>query len=91
MSVLIKKEELDVPAGVMLDAAYLLVANGIKHTIMDVNSEDETLTIVVEYELSQQSVINEIEQAIADYDSDDEDDDSEDDEDDDEDSEDDDE
>lgn len=71
------KEQFEVPASVMLQVSSLICEHELPHEIIEVDEDDDTITLELQYSRQERSVIHIIEDLIADS-SDEEDDDEED-------------
>ena len=70
-------KQLEVPVGALMEVADLLIENEITHQMVATDEDNETITIEVEYDRDERDTIHEVEDAIDDYEGDDEDADSE--------------
>ena len=65
--IFITKKELQVPVGAILDVADVLIQNEITHEIVGTDSDEDTITLVVQYDRDERKTIHEIEDIIADF------------------------
>ncbi len=79
MNTIIVKKEIEVPVGVLIDVADLLLEHDIEHKVIATDSDEETITLEISYEKEQRDIFHEITDLIEDH-SDNEDDEEEDDE-----------
>jgi hypothetical protein len=75
MNTVIVKKELDIPVGLLLEVADILIENEISHEITGTDAENDCITLEVAYDKEQRDTIHEIEDLIDDYEEEDEDDD----------------
>lgn len=68
MNTVIVKKELDIPVGLLLEVADILIENEISHEITGTDAENDCITLEVAYEKEQRDTIHEIEDLIDDYD-----------------------
>ena len=73
MSTVIVKDEIEVPLGILIEVADLLIKNEITHEITDTDAENGSITLEIEYEKEQRDTIHEIEDLIEDFEEDDDD------------------
>ena len=67
MTTVITKKELSVPLGAILDVADVLLENDIINNIIGTDSDEDTIILEVEYDKEQREVIHEVEDIIADF------------------------
>jgi hypothetical protein len=72
MNTVIVKKELDIPVGLLLEVADILIENEISHEITGTDAENDCITLEVAYDKEQKDTIHEIEDLIDDYEEDDE-------------------
>jgi hypothetical protein len=72
MNTVIVKKELDIPVGLLLEVADILIENEISHEITGTDAENDCITLEVAYEKEQRDTIHEIEDLIDDYEEDEE-------------------
>ena len=65
-------KQLEVPVGVLMEVADLLIENEITHQMVATDEDNDTITIEVEYDRDERDTIHEVENAIDDYEGDDE-------------------
>jgi hypothetical protein len=70
MNIVIVKKELDIPVGLLIEVADILIENEISHEITGTNAENDCITLEVSYDKEQRDTIHEIEDLIDDYDED---------------------
>jgi sulfur carrier protein ThiS len=66
-------KQLEVPVGALIEVADLLIENEITHQMVATDEDNDTVTIEVEYDRDERDTIHEIENAIDDYEEDEED------------------
>jgi hypothetical protein len=71
------KEQFDVPASIMVEVCGLICEHELYHTIMEVDEDEDTICLEIEYSKQDREVIHLIEDLIADNSDDDDDDDDE--------------
>jgi len=71
------KEQFEVPASVMVQVSSLICEHELPHEIIEVDEDEDTITLELQYSRQERSVIHVIEDLIADGSDDDEDDDDE--------------
>ena len=67
------KRELNVPSGLIMEVADVLLENSIPNEIIGTDDETDELILEITYEKEQRDVMHQIEDLIADYEEDDED------------------
>ena len=67
MNTVIVKKELDIPVGLLLEVADILIENEISHEITGTDAETDCITLEVAYDKEQRDTIHEIEDLIDDY------------------------
>lgn len=67
MSTVIRKREIIVPVGAMVDVCDIIINNRLSHQIIATDEDEETITLEFSYEPNERSVLHEIEDLIADY------------------------
>ena len=78
MKTVIVKKEIEVPVGILMEVADLLVENELSHEIIATDAENNCLTLEIAYEKDERDTIHEIENLIDDYEEEEEDDEEED-------------
>lgn len=68
------KEQFEVPASVMVQVSSLICEHKLPHEIIEVDDDEDTITLELQYSRQERSVIHVIEDLIADGSDDDEDD-----------------
>lgn len=71
MNTVIVKKELDIPVGLLIEVADILIENEISHEITGTDAENYCITLEVAYDKEQRDTIHEIEDHIEDYEEDD--------------------
>ncbi|WP_440134904.1 hypothetical protein [Chitinophaga sancti] len=74
------RQVFDIPANIMLDVCSLICEHELEHTIMEVDEDEDTISVELQYSKQDRKVIHKIEDMIADN-SDEEDEEEEDDDD----------
>lgn len=69
----ITREELEVPAGALIEVADVLIEAEIPVEITGTDADDDTITIEIQYEKEQRETIHEVKDIIADYEDDEDD------------------
>lgn len=64
---IITKKELTVPAGVIAQVADVIIENGITHTIIGADIDEDTITLEVQFTKDEREIIHEIEDIASDY------------------------
>lgn len=62
---IITKKELIIPAGVIAQVSDVIIENEITHTIIGADTEEDTVTLEVQFD--ERELIHEIEDIVADY------------------------
>lgn len=75
-------KQLEVPVGVLIEVADLLIENEITHQMVATDEDNGTITIEVEYDRDERDTIHEAEDLIDDYEENEEENESDDDDDD---------
>ncbi|WPV67032.1 hypothetical protein [Chitinophaga sp. LS1] len=75
------RQVFDIPANIMLDVCNLICEHELEHTIMEVDEDEDTISLELQYSKQDRNVIHRIEDMIVDN-SDEEDDEDEEDDDD---------
>jgi len=65
-------KQLEVPVGALIEVADLLIENEITHQMVATDEDNDTVTIEVEYDRDERDTIHEVEDAIDDYEADEE-------------------
>ncbi len=60
-------KQLEVPVGVLIEVADLLIENEITHQMVETDEDNGTITIEVEYDRDERDTIHEAEDLIDDY------------------------
>ena len=60
------KEQFDVPSSIMLEVCGLICEHELRHAIMEVDDDADTISIEIEYSKQDREVIHQIEDLIAD-------------------------
>lgn len=76
------RQVFDIPADIMLDVCSLICEHELEHTIMEVDEDEDTISLELQYSKQDRKVIHKIEDMIADNSDEEGDDDEEDDDDD---------
>jgi len=71
------KEQFEIPASVMIQVSSLICEHELPHEIIEVDEDEDTITLELQYSRQERSVIHVIEDLIADGSDDDQDDDDE--------------
>ena len=71
------KEQFEIPASVMVQVSSLICEHELPHEIIEVDEDEDTITLELQYSRQERSVIHVIEDLIADGSDDEEDDDDE--------------
>ena len=61
------KKEIEVPAGILIKVAELLLENDISNEIIATDEEEDTLTLEVSYSKEERDIIHEAEDLISDF------------------------
>ncbi len=77
MKTVIVKKEIEVPVGILMEVADLLIENELSHEIIGTDAENNCLTLEIAYEKEERDTIHKIENLIDDFEEEDEDDDDE--------------
>ncbi|SFO32249.1 hypothetical protein SAMN05428949_4939 [Chitinophaga sp. YR627] len=75
------RQVFDIPADIMLDVCSLICEHELEHTIMEVDEDEDTISLELQYSKQDRKVIHKIEDMIADNSDEEGDDDEEDDDD----------
>jgi len=67
MKTVIVKKEVEVPVGILMEVADLLIENELSHEIIGTDAENNCLTLEIAYEKDERDTIHEIENLIDDY------------------------
>ena len=67
MKTVIVKKEIEVPVGILMEVADLLIENELSHEIIGTDAENNCLTLEIAYEKDERDTIHEIENLIDDY------------------------
>ena len=67
MKTVIVKKEIEVPVGILMEVADLLIENELSHEIIGTDAENKCLTLEIAYEKDERDTIHEIENLIDDY------------------------
>ena len=60
------RQVFDIPANIMLDVCSLICEHELEHTIMEVDEDEDTISIELQYSKQDRKVIHKIEDMIAD-------------------------
>lgn len=63
----ITTKELEIPIALMTEIVEMIVDNSISHVLIGADTEEDTITIEVDYEREERAIIHAIEDLIEDY------------------------
>ena len=64
---IINQKELIIPAGVIAQVSDVIIENEITHTIVGADTDEDTITLEVQFSKDEREIIHEIEDIISDY------------------------
>lgn len=64
---LISKKELIIPAGVIAQVSDVIIENEITHQIIGADTDEDTITLEVQFTKDEREIIHEIEDIVSDY------------------------
>lgn len=64
---IITKKELIIPAGVIAQVSDVIIENEITHTILGADTDEDTITLEVQFTKDEREIIHEIEDIVSDY------------------------
>jgi len=73
MTTVIVQKEMEVPVGILVEVADLLIEHEISHKITATDADNDCITLELEYEKEEREIIHEIQDLIDDYEEEDED------------------
>jgi len=73
MTTVIVQKEMEIPVGILVEVADLLIEHEISHKITATDADNDCITLELEYEKEEREIIHEIQDLIDDYEEEDED------------------
>ena len=67
MTTVIVQKEMEVPVGILVEVADLLIEHEISHKITATDADNDCITLELEYEKEEREIIHEIQDLIDDY------------------------
>ena len=64
---IITKKELTIPAGVIPQVSDVIIENEITHQIIGADTDEDTITLEVQFSKDEREIIHEIEDIVSDY------------------------
>jgi hypothetical protein len=64
---IINQKELIIPVGVIAQVSDVIIENEITHTIIGADTDEDTITLEVQFTKDEREIIHEIEDIISDY------------------------
>jgi hypothetical protein len=64
---IINQKELIIPAGVIAQVSDVIIENEITHTIVGADTDEDTITLEVQFTKDEREIIHEIEDIVSDY------------------------
>jgi hypothetical protein len=61
------KKELTIPAGVIAQVSDVIIENEITHQIIGADTDEDTITLEVQFSKDEREIIHEIEDIVSDY------------------------
>ena len=64
---IINQKELIIPAGVIAQVSEVIIENEITHTIVGADTDEDTITLEIQFTKDEREIIHEIEDIISNY------------------------